>query len=132
VYKTAVENDDKQLAEYALKVVPQDLLGAMLPHSTHERGLQLTSILGEFSQQSKPSSLPAAPLEEAGPPEEVELLEEAEAREDGELLEEGELVEEAEPPEETQPPEEPPREEQASGTSELIPLWGRADFVKEG
>ncbi len=70
VYKEAVENDEKQVAEYALKVVPQDLLGAMLPHATQERGLQLTSILGEFSQQSKPASLPAAPPEEAELPEE--------------------------------------------------------------
>ena len=53
VYRAAVESKQLVVAEYALRVVPQDLMKAMLPHANHERVQQLQAIIQEFSQMPK-------------------------------------------------------------------------------
>lgn len=61
MYKTALEKGDRHVAEYALKVVPQDLMSAMLPHATPERTQQLHAIVAGLSQSSKAVAAPMEP-----------------------------------------------------------------------
>jgi hypothetical protein len=56
VHQAAVESNQLQIAEHALRVVPQDLMKAMLPHANPDRVQQLQKIIQKFTQMSKGDS----------------------------------------------------------------------------